>query len=177
MSVPANRMVPRGGGMAPDPNKIMGLPKPLFWAIIVGGAILAFYLVKKSGSSTSSNVGPPYSGDQDYPDELSGAGGGGFAGAGLPNIPGTNGNPNPATTAAPPPTPDNSGSTTTLPDVTPAVYSPPYTGVPIYIPAPVLGAGGAYSTGPQYVPSSGLSGVSVTSGGGSITGRGIQGGL
>ena len=131
MSVPANRMVPRSGPN-PDPNKIMGLPKPLFWAIIIGGAILAFYLVKKSGSSSNANVGPPYSGDQDYPNEMQGGGGGGLAGAGLPNLPATNANPNPDTTSTPDATPTATDPTTPITQyVPPTVYTiPQYSSVP-----------------------------------------------
>lgn len=56
MSVPAQRMQPvRPAG---DPNKIMGLPKALFWGIIIVGIIIAFYLFKHSSSNTNTSVAP-----------------------------------------------------------------------------------------------------------------------
>jgi hypothetical protein len=165
-------MVARTPAPTGDPNKIMGVPKPVFWIIVVVGAILAFYIVKKTGTGSSSPgqyqeefpaVNPDYLQDQ-------GSGGSGYGGAlssaGLPNIPGTNANPNPEPISDP-----NSQIDTSVVTSTPTTTINPYN--PIYIPGPVptyttpptVGAGGAYTTGPG-TPTSG----------GAITGRGIQGG-
>lgn len=58
MSVPPDRMAVRQGG---DPNKIMGVKKPVFWVIIALGLVLAFYIwrrTKNSGSDLqSANAG------------------------------------------------------------------------------------------------------------------------
>lgn len=55
MSVPPERMAPRtGAGMGGDPNKIMGMPKWVFFAVIALGLILAYYIYKRSTSNSNS---------------------------------------------------------------------------------------------------------------------------
>jgi len=155
----------------------MGVPKPVFWIIVVVGGILAFVLIKNSGSS-SQNAAPVTQGnggdwaDDDYLANALANQGGGLGGAGLPNIPGTNANPNPQ----PIPQPVYDGPimippTQTLSPISGApnpIYSVPTMPTPggTYY-TPTLGSGGAYQTGP----------VSSPTPGGGITGRGIQGGL
>lgn len=49
MSVPPDRMAPvRPAG---DPNKIMGVPKPVFYIVLILGLILAFYIWRRSKSN------------------------------------------------------------------------------------------------------------------------------
>src|SRR5215475_276492 len=55
MSVPANRMAPRSGSVQPkDPTKIMGVKKPVFWAIVALGAVLAIYIYMRSKNQSTS---------------------------------------------------------------------------------------------------------------------------
>lgn len=154
-----------------DPDKIMGLPKPVFWIIIAVGAIFAFYIFKKS-SSSNSGYAVMGAGDQPNPDWLqdqnsqgSGGGSAGLNAAGLPNVPGTNANPNPEPVSDP----TSQSGTPTMTDTPTSTYTNPYTSyAPYYPSSPTsgLGSGGAYQTGPAQ-----------PSPGGAITGRGIQGGL
>jgi hypothetical protein len=100
-------MASRNPAPTGDPNKIMGVSKPIFWGIVIIGVILAFYLVRKSGSSTAATTTsavPAGGGDWAADDALAAQAEQSLASAGLPNLPGSNGNPNPGTTAAPPPT-------------------------------------------------------------------------
>ena len=53
MSVPPDRMAPRTTHVG-DPDKIMGLPKPLFWIMIALGLLIAYYVFKHSSSATST---------------------------------------------------------------------------------------------------------------------------
>ena len=54
MSVPPDRMAARTPGTIKDPNKIMGLPKWAFFAIIIVGVVLAWYIYKRSQSSNAA---------------------------------------------------------------------------------------------------------------------------
>ena len=174
MSVPSSRMVARTSPTPGDPNKIMGVPKTAFWIIVAAGAILAFYIVRKSGgpsTPTQQETFPETDGDwaQDsYPGNT--GGGAALGSAGLPNIPGTNANPNPEPIADPSSqtsTYTTSPIYTTYTATTVNPYNPNYSGNPTnpYIAPPTQGSGGAYTTG-----------SGVPNPGGGITGRGIQGG-
>jgi hypothetical protein len=176
VSVPSSRMVARTPAPTGDPTRIMGVPKPVFWVIVIVGGILAFYLIKKSGSGSGSQSQQemfPTGGDW-AADDLANSGGGGSSGltaAGLPNMPGTNANPNPEPISDPTSqSGDPSGPYTTFTPTNP--YNPNYVSptvanpVPTYIAPPTAGSGGAYTTGPG-TPTSG----------GAITGRGVQGGF
>lgn len=63
MSVPPDRMVPRNAGPIKDPNKIMGLSKPVFFIVVALGIVLAYIIYKRSQNSsaapatTDSNAG------------------------------------------------------------------------------------------------------------------------
>lgn len=70
MSVPPDRMAPRTGATMKDPNKIMGLPKWAFWAIIVVGLILAWYIWKRSQSQNAAALQTANAGAQ--PDTTNG---------------------------------------------------------------------------------------------------------
>ena len=56
MSVPPDRMAARTPGTIKDPNKIMGLPKWAFFAIIIVGVVLAWYIYKRSQSSNAASL-------------------------------------------------------------------------------------------------------------------------
>lgn len=54
MSVPPDRMASRSGATVKDPTKIMGVKKPVFYAIVVGGLILAFYIWRRSKNNPNN---------------------------------------------------------------------------------------------------------------------------
>jgi hypothetical protein len=153
-----------------DPNKIMGVPKPVFWIIVIAGGILAFYLVRKAGSNSGQQQEMFPATNPDYFQDQSGGGGGsgGLNAAGLPNIPGTNANPNPEPISdptsqvtqnyiAPPPNTSTStpfsGDYGTSVSVSGPSYAPVQT---ISSPTGVVGiqpvgTGGMYHPGPTHI--------------------------
>lgn len=56
MSVPPDRMAARTPGTIKDPNKIMGMPKWVFFVIIAVGLVVAWYVWKRSQSTNAASL-------------------------------------------------------------------------------------------------------------------------